>query len=187
MFEKCSRPNARPYSPRSYRKMRSAGCSTKKNEPFPATRSAGKSIGPIFYTQPRLEVADEKKRTAKHQRYYGAIWPSCRSPRERELGAHEPSPGATSTTHRHLRHLNGARSPRMRPKSYFLCAPAQVIGWVGRSPARVRASSSANDHRDGRNAATSEFHCAQPRRVTKMVLDAPECAQRRPFDSHLPR
>ena len=77
------------------------------------------------------------------------------------------------------RHLNGARSPRMRPKSYFLCAPAQIIGWVGRSSATVRPSSSAHDFNCGRNAATGEFHCAQPRRVTKMVLDAPECAQRR--------
>ena len=75
----------------------------------------------------------------------------------------------------------------MRPKSYFLCAPAQVIGWIGRSPATVRLSSSAHDSNCGRNAAPSECHCVQPRRVTKMVLDVPECAQRRTFDAHLPR
>ena len=31
-------------------------------------------------------------RTAKHQRYKGAIWPSFRSARERELGTHEFGP-----------------------------------------------------------------------------------------------
>jgi len=41
----------------------------------------------------------------------------------------------------------------MRRKSYFLCAPAQVIGWIGRSPARVRPSSSLHDSNCGRNAA----------------------------------
>ena len=75
----------------------------------------------------------------------------------------------------------------MRRKSYFLCAHAQVIGWVGPSATTPRPSSSGNDYNCGRNTATSEFHCAQPRRVTKMVLDAPECVQTRTFDSHLPR
>ena len=61
--------------------------------------------------------------------------------------------------------------------------------WVGRPPPppTVRPSSSGDDYNCGRNAATSEFHCAQPRRVTKMVLDAPECVQRRTFDAHPPR
>ena len=46
----------------------------------------------------------------------------------------------------------------MRRKPYFLCAPAQVIGWVGRSPATVRPSSSAHDYNCVGDAATSEFH-----------------------------
>ena len=74
----------------------------------------------------------------------------------------------------------------MRQKPHFLCAPTQVIGWVGRSPAAVRPSSSAHDYNCGRNAATSEFYCAQPRRVTKMVLGAPENVQRRSVVAHSP-
>ena len=49
----------------------------------------------------------------------------------------------------------------------FFCAPAQVIVWKGPSATTPSTSSLAHDPNCGRNTATSEFHCAQPRRVTK--------------------
>ena len=63
-----------------------------------------------------------------------------------------------------------------RPISPF---PSPFSPPNGRSATTARPSSSAHDYNCGRNTATSEFHCAQPRRVTKMVLGAPECAQKR--------
>ena len=74
----------------------------------------------------------------------------------------------------------------MRQKPHFLCAPAQVIGWADRPPETVRPSSSAHDYNCVPDIVTSELHRAQPRRVTKMVLGAPENVQRRSVVAHSP-
>ena len=52
--------------------------------------------------------------------------------------------------------------------------------------ASLSLSSSRHDYDCLGDVATSEFHHAQPRRHLYIVLDAPECAQRRDIDVHPP-
>ena len=85
-------------------------------------------------------------------------------PQETTTTAIATLPRASSTAHSRDVSPKWYSTPLSCPKAYFLCAPTQVVGWVGLCATAPRPVSSEHDHSCLGGVAMSEFHCTQPRR-----------------------